>query len=248
MLTPRGPSCGPNGTPAVALPPSIIASTVFLSASFLCLSSAHELDVVRVHCYWKRCESFFEKLDDHFLLDLVDLCDLCFQTSKGSTDNLDEISNAQFLDYGSRYYESFYRRKRDDTLCSGSCVSRSGYRFVNEVWSHCLDENVSFDDLWRENSYDGKLLRLDSAGHVIDHSSLLAARCADCVYRGLLGLGCQDLSLYRVGVAWLAGSWYSPTTQKRILRTNPMPPTMATPIRIILMLSFVSCQSGFWAT
>src|SRR5712691_2002860 len=55
-------------------------------------------------------------------------------------------------------------------------------------------------------------------------------------------------SLSRVGVTWLAGSWYSPTTQKRILRTNPMPPTIATPIRMILMLSFVSCQSGFWAT
>src|SRR5438128_6201489 len=174
MLTPRGPSCGPNGTPAVALPPSIIASTVFLSASFLYLASAHELDVVRVYCYWKRCEAFFEKLDDNFLLDLVNVCDLRFQTSKGSTDNLNEISNAQLLDYRSGYYESFYRRKRDDTLCSGSCVPCPGYRFVNEMWSHRLDENVPLDDLWRENSYDGKLLGLDSTGHKIDYSSLLS--------------------------------------------------------------------------
>src|SRR6266849_7549819 len=193
MLTPRGPSCGPNGTPAVALPPPMIASTVFLSASFLYLASTHELDVVRVHCYWKRCESFFEKLDDHFLLDLVNMCDLCFQTSKGSTDNLNEISNAQLLDYRSRYYESFYRRKRDNTFCAGSCMSCPGYCFVNEVWSHRLDENVPLDDLWRKNSYNRKRLGLDSAGHKIDYSSLLAARCPDCVYRCLLGLGCQDL-------------------------------------------------------
>src|SRR6266581_3489431 len=33
------------------------------------------------------------------------------------------------------------------------------------------------------------------------------------------------LPLYRPAAAWLAGNWYRPTTQKRILSTNPMPTT-----------------------
>src|SRR5207245_6784215 len=83
MLTPRGPNWGPSGTPAVALPPSIIASTVFLSASFLDLSSTYELYIVCMYCYGQCREALLQELDNDFLFDLVDVCDLCFKTLKG---------------------------------------------------------------------------------------------------------------------------------------------------------------------
>src|SRR5712691_2637287 len=107
MLTPRGPSCGPSGTPAVALPPSIIASTVFLSASFLYLASTYELHVVSMYGYGQCCEALFQELDDDLLFDLVDVRDLCFQTSERSTDNLNEVADAELFDDGLSYYESF---------------------------------------------------------------------------------------------------------------------------------------------
>src|SRR5713101_5345271 len=104
MLTPRGPSCGPNGTPAVALPPSIIASTVFLSASFLYLSSTYELHIVRMYCYRQCCEALFQELDNDFLFDFVDVRDLCLQTSEGPSDNLNEVADAKLFDYGFSNY------------------------------------------------------------------------------------------------------------------------------------------------
>src|SRR5713226_8397087 len=195
MLTPRGPSCGPSGTPAVALRPSIIASTVFLSASFLYLSPTYQLHIVRVYCYRQCCEALFQELDYHFLFDLVNVSDFCFQASEWPANNLDEIADAQLFDYGFGYYESFNGRERDDAFCSGSGVSCPGYCFINKVWSCCLHEDIAFDDFWREYRYDGEFLGLDPAGHKVDYGSLLSTRCADCVYRGLLSLGCQGLFL-----------------------------------------------------
>src|SRR3989442_2598028 len=139
MLTPRGPNWGPSGTPAVALPPSIIASTVFLSASFLYLSSTYELHIVRVYCYRQCCEALFQELDNDFLFDLVDMCDLCFQTSERSTDNLNQVAHAKLFDYGFRYYESFDSSGRDDAFCPGSGESCASYRFINKMGTHCLD-------------------------------------------------------------------------------------------------------------
>src|SRR3989442_15854764 len=107
MLTPRGPNWGPSGTPAVALPPSIIASTVFLSASFLDLSSTHELHIVRMYGYGQCCKALFQELDNDLLFDLVDVGDLCFQTSERSTNNLNEVADAKLFDYRFSYYESF---------------------------------------------------------------------------------------------------------------------------------------------
>src|SRR2546427_4950781 len=92
MLTPRGPNWGPSGTPAVALPPSIIASTVFLSASFLDLSSTYELYIVCMYCYGQCREALLQELDNDFLFDLVDVCDLCFQPSERSPDTLNEVA------------------------------------------------------------------------------------------------------------------------------------------------------------
>src|SRR5207245_4050947 len=195
MLTPKGPSLGPSGTPAVALPPSIIASTVFLSASFLDLSSAYELHIVRVYCYRQCCEALFQELDNDLLFDLVDVCDLCFQTSERSTNNLNEVADAKLFDHGFSYYESFDGGERDDAFCSGSGVSCPGDRFINKVGSHCLNENVAFDHFRCEYCYDGQLLGLDPAGHEVHHGSLLSAGCADCVYRSLLSLSSHDLAL-----------------------------------------------------
>src|SRR5207245_10025258 len=71
-LTPSGPRFGPRGGPAVAFPPSIIASTVFLSPRVL--PSAHYLDVVGVDSDGQCCEAFLQELDHDILFDLVYVC------------------------------------------------------------------------------------------------------------------------------------------------------------------------------
>src|SRR5256886_13964034 len=68
-LTPSGPSVGPKGGPAVAFPPSIIASTVFFSPRVL--PSAHQFDVVGVGSDGECFESFLPELHHHLFLFLV---------------------------------------------------------------------------------------------------------------------------------------------------------------------------------
>src|SRR5207245_4084309 len=65
MLTPSGPSVGPRGGPAVAFPPSIMASTVFFSPRVL--PSAPKLDVVAGERDWWGCEAFFAQFDHYSL-------------------------------------------------------------------------------------------------------------------------------------------------------------------------------------
>src|SRR5882762_2467311 len=122
--------------------------------------------------------------------------------------------------------------------------------FIHEVWACGFDEYVALDNLRREDSSDRQLLGLSTTGHKVNDGSFLAARSADCVNRCFLRLSCHLLvSFSDQGVGlWLAGKLYSPTSQNRILMTKPIPPTIPTPSRLILMRRDVSSQSGFWAT
>src|SRR6266851_9382130 len=121
--------------------------------------------------------------------------------------------------------------------------------FVHEVWACSFDEYVALDNFGGEDSSDRQLLGLSSAGHKVNDGSFLAARSADCVNRCFLHLSCHVLGSFSnqgVGLGlWLAGKLYSPTSQNRILMTKPIPPTIPTPSRLILIRRAVSSQSGF---
>src|SRR5712691_8169243 len=145
--------------------------------------------------YGQCCKAFFQELDNDLLFDFVDVRDLCLQTSERSTNNLNKVADAKLFDYRFSYYESFDGRERYDAFCSGSGVSCPGYRFINKVGSHCLDEDVALDHFWCEYCHDGQFLGLDPAGHEVHHGSLLSAGCTDSVYRSLLSLGGHDLAL-----------------------------------------------------
>src|SRR5213593_475402 len=103
-LTPRGPRAGPSGGPAVAFPPSIRASTVFFSPSFLSSFSC-QFHIVGMYGDGKCREPFFEQFDHHFLFDLVHVGDLCLQPPERSADDFDHVSDAEFFDYWFGYDE-----------------------------------------------------------------------------------------------------------------------------------------------
>src|SRR5712664_2789909 len=128
-------------------------------------------------------------------------------------------------------------------------MSGSSDCLVHEVWACSFDEYVALDNLGRKNSGDRQLLGLSSTGHKVNDGSFLAARSADCVNRCFLHLSCHVLGSFSdqpVGLGlWFAGKLYNPTSQNRILTTKPIPPTIPTPSRLILISRAVSSQSGF---